>query len=139
MQHGLRFTILTKGGTRALRDFDLLEGYPGARFGSTIIFTDQKDADHWEPNAAPVKDRIEAIREAHRRGIPTWVSLEPVIDPQQALQLIETLHPVVDHWKVGKLNYRKLPVDWLRFREDAREMLDSLGADYYLKTSLTKM
>ncbi|MEZ4551950.1 MAG: hypothetical protein R2874_16190 [Desulfobacterales bacterium] len=35
-------------------------------------------------------------------GHPTWVSIEPVIDPDQAIKLVEMLHPVVDHWKVGK-------------------------------------
>ena len=70
-------------------------------------------------------------------GIKTWVSLEPVIDPDQALELIEQIHPFVDHWKVGKLNYRNLEVDWLKFREDVTKQLDSVGANYYLKKSLT--
>jgi hypothetical protein len=39
------------------------------------------------------------------------------------------------------LNYRRLPrpVNWIQFREDARNLLDSLGADYYLKESLTEL
>jgi hypothetical protein len=35
------------------------------------------------------------------------VSLESVIDPEQALELIRLLHPYVGHWKVGKINYKK--------------------------------
>jgi DNA repair photolyase len=141
IDHGLRVTILTKGGMRAARDFDLLETYDRCRFGTTVVFTNQADASHWEPNAPPVADRIQAIHEAHGRGIRTWVCLEPVIDPDQALQLIQELHPVVGHWKVGMLNYRRLPrpVNWIQFREDARNLLDSLGADYYLKESLTEL
>jgi DNA repair photolyase len=139
MENGLRFTILTKGGTRAVKDFDLLEAYPKARFGTSLVFTEQKDADEWESGAAPVQDRIEAIREAYRRGIPTWVSLEPVIDPDQALEVIKMLDPVVDHWKVGKLNHHKLPVDWFGFRRDLTALLDSLGASYYRKKSLTEL
>jgi DNA repair photolyase len=139
MDKGLKFTILTKGGTRAVRDFDLLADYGKARFGTTLVFTNQRDADEWEPGAAPVSDRIKAIIEAHNMGIKTWVSLEPVIIPHQALSLIEALQPFVDHWKIGKLNYKKLPVDWIQFREDVIELLESLGADYYLKTSLTKL
>lgn len=73
------------------------------------------------------------------RGIKTWVSLEPVIDPGQALELIRELHPIVDHWKVGKLNYQALDVDWIKFREDVKALLESLGADYYLKKSLTEL
>jgi DNA repair photolyase len=135
-QNNLRFTILTKGGLRAVRDFDLLAGYDKASFGSTLIFTKQEDAYKWEPHAPTIATRIEAIKEAHNRGIRTWVSLEPVICPDQALELIEKLHPIVNSWKVGKLNYMRLDVDWLKFRNDVIALLDSLRADYYLKKSL---
>ena len=140
IENDLPFTILTKGGTRAVRDFDLLEAYPKARFGTTLVFLDQKDADHWEPDAATVIDRIRAIQEAHDRGINTWVSLEPVIDPGQALQVIRGLQPIVGHWKIGKINHQKgIEVDWIAFREEVRALLDDLDADYYLKKSLTEL
>lgn len=135
--NNLRFTILTKGGLRAARDFDLLAGYDKASFGSTLIFTKQEDADKWEPHAADIDIRIKAIKEAHTKGIRTWVSVEPVICPDQALELIEKLHPFVNHWKVGKLNYKVSDVDWLKFRNDVTALLDSLRADYYLKKSLS--
>lgn len=136
--NGLHFTILTKGGTRAVRDFDLLANYPKARFGTTIVFSNPESARHYEPEAPDIYDRIQAIKEAHDRGIKTWVSLEPVIFPDQALDLIQGLHHVVDHWKIGKLNGRKPPepVDWGKFRKDAKTLLDSLEADYYFKNSL---
>jgi DNA repair photolyase len=141
IENKLRFTILTKGGMSASRDFDLSESYEKARFGTTIVFLDQVDANKWEPNAAPILDRIEAIRTAHNKGIPTWVSLEPVIDPGQALDLIQQLHPYVSYWKIGKLNYLRpdRQVDWIRFREDACRLLGSLGAHYYIKRSLTEL
>ncbi len=142
IEHGLPFTILTKGGTRAMKDFDLLTGYDKASFGSTIVFTKQADADYWEPNAPSIVNRIKAVEEAHRRGIRTWISLEPVIDPNQALELIEYLHHIVDHWKVGKLNYQpdiESKVDWTKFTHDAEALFNELGADYYLKKSLTSL
>jgi len=141
IKHNLPFTILTKGGTRAARDFDLLASYPKARFGTTLIFLNQGDAEHWEPGAASITDRVEAIRQAHERGIKTWISLEPVIDPAQALQIVRELYPIVDHWKVGKINYHhniERAVDWAGFRLAVTALLDSLGADYYLKRSLYK-
>ena len=93
IDNGLRVMILTKGGMRAARDFDLLETYDRCRFGTTVVFRNQADASQWELNAPPVADRIQAIHQAHGRGIKTWVSLEPVIDPDQALELIQELHP----------------------------------------------
>ncbi|MFH1952077.1 MAG: radical SAM protein [Pseudomonadota bacterium] len=139
IENNLPFTVLTKGGTRAVRDFDLLEEYDRGRFGTTLVFTEQKDADHWEPGAATITDRIKAIQTAYDRGIKTWVSLEPVIDPDQALQIIRDLHPIVEHWKVGKVNYHETSVDWIFFREEVKDLFNDLGADYYLKNSLTKL
>jgi DNA repair photolyase len=136
IDNNLKFTILTKGGTQAVRDFDLLEGYSKTSFGSTIIFLDQQDANKWEPNAAPIQDRIQALRQAYSLGIRTWVSLEPVIDPKQALEIIRELHPIVDHWKIGKLNYNPIVVDWIKFRTDCEKLLVSLSTDYYIKNSL---
>ena len=95
-----------------------------------------------EPGAATIEDRVTAIDDAHSRGIKTWVSLEPVIDPGQALQLIRQLHPIVDHWKIGKINYNKEienKVDWLEFRSKVLNLLHSLGADYYIKNSLSEL
>jgi DNA repair photolyase len=141
IDHGLRVTILTKGGMRAARDFDLLETYDRCRFGTTVVFTNQVDASQWEPSAPPVADRIQAIYQANGRGIKTWVCLQPVISPEQALALIQELHPVVGHWKVGMLNYRKLPrpLNWMKFRRDATDLLDSLGASYYFNECLKEL
>lgn len=136
------FTVLTKGGIRAVNDFDLFSSFPRSRFGTTLCFLKQEDADKWEPNAASVNDRITAIKHAHSRGIKTWVSLEPVIIPEQAIEIIKLLHPFVDHWKVGKINHMKKienQHDWIAFREEVRNILDSVGADYYLKKSLMKL
>ena len=140
--NNLRFTILTKGGSRASRDFGLLKGYDKCSFGTTIVFDSVLDAYRWEPGAPTPVDRIIAIQTAKRTGIKTWVSLEPVIDPKQALNLIRILHDYVDHWKVGKLNYFpeiERSIDWIKFREEVVELLESLRADYYLKKSLREI
>ena len=135
----LSLTVLTKGGTRAVRDFDILEGYDKVRFGTTLIFTDQADADYWEPGASDIEDRISAIKTAHSMGISTWVSIGPVIDAAQAIVLVNRLHPFVNHWKVGKINYHKEiedAVDWIQFRKEITDLFLGVGADFYLKKSL---
>jgi len=136
------YTVLTKGGTRAARDFDILESSVAASFGTTLVFTDQATADAWEPGAASLENRIAAVETAHRRGIATWVSMEPVVVPDQAIDLVRRYHTIVDHWKVGKLNYCpevEDKVNWLSFREDITRTLRSVGADFYLKKSLTEL
>ena len=74
---------------------------PSDWFVVTLTFCDPDDSKRYEPGASLPKDRIKALEEAHRRGIQTWVSMEPVLDPDQTLHLIEITHEFVDHFRVG--------------------------------------
>jgi DNA repair photolyase len=142
VENDLPFTVLTKGGLRAVRDFDLLEQSGKARFGTSLVWMHDELRQQHEPDAASVFERIQVIREAKLRGIPTWVSLEPVIDPCEALAVIWALHDVVDFWKVGKINHNKeleQAQDWVKFRDNVTELLEKFGAKYYIKNSLTKL
>ena len=132
--HGLRVSILTKGGYRACRDLTRLT--PEDRFGATLTFLRDADSLEWEPGAADPFSRIFALREAHLLGIPTWVSLEPVIDPRQALELLRLTAGFVDEFKIGRLNYRRSTFDLHRFGEDLALTLQETGARYYIKESL---
>jgi DNA repair photolyase len=130
--------VLTKGGLRATRDFDILRRNKW-KFGTTVLLTDPRDRAKWEPGAATLLDRTKAICLAHETGIYTWVSVEPVIDPEQALKLIELLSKmkVVDFWKIGKLNHSKeqeLKIDWAKFLRDVRLLLKD--KPHYIKTDL---
>ena len=99
----LSVAILTKAPTLATRDFDLLTDKD--LFGTTLTFLDPKLSRKWEPRADLPGNRIRALEEAHNRGIPTFVSLEPVIYQADTLALIEETAGFVDQFKVGKLNY----------------------------------
>lgn len=118
------FMILTKGGTKAVADFDLYG--PNDWFGVTLTCDNDPDSLKNEPGAALSSDRIAALKVAHDRGIHTWVSLEPVLDPDQTLNLIERTHEFVDQFRVGKLNHfpeRERLIDWPKFRGDAEARL----------------
>ncbi|MCK9197579.1 MAG: hypothetical protein M0P16_11440, partial [Syntrophales bacterium] len=76
---------------------------------------------------------------ARKEGIFTWVSLEPVIDPDQALAVIRMAHPYVNFWKVGKLNHMKeyeQTVNWGKFLYDVEQLFTKFGAKYYIKNDL---
>jgi len=137
--HGANFTVLTKAGQIVRRDFDYLSS-PKARLGVSLVWCcDDDNRRHWEPGAAPVKERIALLESAKKRGIRTWVSMEPVINPEQCLRLIRDIAPLVDEWRVGKLNHfaqvTKM-VDWRGFKEQAQELLEMAGAKYTFKNSL---
>lgn len=130
------FQVLTKGGMRASRDFDLYSGRDV--FASTLTFIDPAKSQEWEPGAALPESRFEAIRLAHECGIQTWVSLEPVISPAESLQIIDLMEPYVDLFKVGTLNYHQLgkTIDWKSFGTDAVRKLQKYNKNYYIKEDL---
>ena len=119
------FMILTKGGTKAVEDFDLYG--PNDWFGVTLTCDNDADSLKNEPRAALWADRIAALKEAHNRGIHTWVSCEPVLDRDQTLHLIELTHEFVDYFRVGKLNHYEAKIDWPKFRDDAEALLGKCG------------
>ncbi len=137
-KYEMKVTILTKGGTRANRDFDILKKNDWS-FGATMVFINEAQRRQWEPAASNLQSRFQAIRTAHILGIRTWVSMEPVIDPAQALSVICYLHNFVDHWKIGKINYHAYieeKIDWKKFLADVERLL--FGKSYYIKRDLLK-
>jgi DNA repair photolyase len=134
-EKGLRFCVLTKGGTRALRDLDLYRrGLDD--FACTLTGVDASFSRKWEPDAALPQDRLTALRTFHEAGIRTWVSLEPVLDPDQTLAAIEASAPFVDLYKVGKLNHVKNATDWRAFSERCLAMFRKLEKAFYVKKDL---
>jgi len=135
-RHGFSICTLTKGGSRALRDLDLFGAQDA--FATTMTLLDDAASLEWEPGAALPSERIDTIRQFHAAGITTWVSLEPVIDPLAALEVIRQTHPFVDLYKVGKMNYHPIAdaIDWRQFALDAVALLDALGKRYYVKNDL---
>lgn len=63
--------------------------------------------DDLEPKASPNLDRIAAMRELYNAGIITWVSCEPIIEPQRSLEMIELSIDCCCHYKIGILSGKK--------------------------------
>jgi DNA repair photolyase len=138
--HGFGFCTLTKGGTRALRDIDLFQPARDA-FACTLTSLDAKFSLRWERKAAPPADRIAALRAFHRRGIFTWVSLEPTLDIESSLAIVEATHRFVDLYKVGKANYLKeisKTTDWAGYTQRMIAKLTRLGKAHYIKKDLQR-
>jgi len=136
--YGFPVMILTKGGKRALRDFDLLTNKDW--FGVTLTLLDETMSRKWEPYAALPEERIETLKIAHNKGIKTWVSLEPVLYPDVTLEIIKKTHTFVDEFKVGILNYHEhsKSINWHKFAHDVLKLLVSLNCHYYIKHDLRK-
>jgi DNA repair photolyase len=138
IEHGFDFCVLTKAGTRALVDIDLYRPKHDA-FAATLTTLDARFSKKWERNAALPNDRIEALRTFHEHGIFTWVSLEPTLDVEASLSLVEATHPFVDLYKVGRANYLKeitRTTDWDDYTVRMIDLLNRVGAKHYIKQDL---
>jgi DNA repair photolyase len=124
-EHGNHVQILTKGdGTR---DFDILNGEDW--YGVTM--------DGVNAAGSGIVNLFNDISKAHQRGIKTWISFEPVIDPNSVLGLLKVMY-FVDKVKIGKLNYYPSDINWKAFGEKAEALCEIIGLDYYIKDSLRK-
>jgi len=135
-ENRIPFQVLTKGGMRAVRDFDLYG--PDDAFAVTMTMLNVKSSRLLEPFAAVPTERIETLKMAHEKGITTWVSLEPVLDADVSLRIIKETFEFVDHYKIGILNYQKSDINWRKFGEMAIDLCRKAKRSYYIKKGLAK-
>ena len=136
---GLGICVLTKGGSRSLRDIDMFRQDRDA-YAATLTSTDDAFSKKWEPGAAPATDRIHALKKFNDRGIYTWVSLEPTLDVDASLEVVRKTHQFVDLYKVGRVNYLPMTktTDWDDYTHRMIDLLTSLGKQHYIKKDLQK-
>jgi len=135
--NGMRANVLTKAGWRASRDFDILLA-TDSLFGVSLSWISESAMRQWEPRAGSVSARLTVLEEARSRGIRTWVSIEPVVDPLQALGAISAASRYVDCIAVGKWNHSEeaRAIDWRTFVHQASTLLFRLGVPYVFKADL---
>jgi hypothetical protein len=112
-EHGLSFAVLSKGGSRALRDLDLFRADRDS-YACSLISIDPEFGRQSEIKAAPSDDRIATLKAFHDAGIFTWISLEPIISIEHTLDVVRETHSFVDLYKIGPLHYfePREEIDW---------------------------
>ena len=136
--HGLAFCTLTKGGTLALQDIELFRPYRDA-FAATLTTLDDRFSQKWERAAALPGDRIKALELFNRAGVFTWVSLEPTLDVEASLAIVQRTHRFVDLYKIGRANYLKAitrTTDWRDYTLRMADVCQRLGVKHYIKKDL---
>ena len=130
--------ILTKGGKSAMDALPLI-AKNGWKFAQTVVFADDALRQKYEPNASPIEERLEMCKRAQQVGTHAWVSMEPVINTEQAKAVYEMFCEHVDFWKVGKINHApeiERQSDWTAFTNWVLETIPP--EKLYLKKSLQK-
>ena len=60
--------------------------------------------DELEPGAPSTENRIEAIKTLKSEGFKVWVSMEPIVDIDKAINILTEIWHFVDHVKIGILS-----------------------------------
>lgn len=136
-EHGMGICVLTKGGSKAVRDIDLFRKDKDC-FASTLTSLDDRFSKKWEPDAALPNDRISTLEKFHSNGIFTWVSLEPTLDTESSLEIIIRTHEFVDLYKIGRANYLPMTktTDWESYTHKIIDLCNKLGVNHYIKKDL---
>lgn len=138
-ENGFPVVILTKSGPGCLQDIGLFKKYNNLKIGATLTFINKKDSLKYEPNAKLPIDRLKTLKLLHDSNIKTWVSMEPVIDPNQTIDLISDSLDYVDEYRIGKINnYNDIDrkIDWNKFLKSAVEILRTYRKKFYIKKDL---
>lgn len=136
-KHQIPFTILTKAPSRIVDGFPVFVDLKKRNtLGVTMTVWDETRSAKIEPGANSPRMRRKVLEAAKGRGIPTWVSLEPVLDVAETLRVIDETHDVVDQYRVGVLNHQPSKIDWRAFGQAAIDRLEKYGNAYYIKRDL---
>lgn len=140
LDHKIPVSILSKGGMQVLEDIDIILQFgKNIQIGASLTFTNFEDSQKWEKHATMPAERFEALKTLHGHGVRTWASMEPVIYPEQSLEIMELTHEYVDAYKIGKLNHFKnheKKFDWSHFLVDAVGIMRKHGKEFYIKKDL---
>ena len=140
LKYEIPVSILSKGGLRILDDIDIILQFGlNIQVGASLTFTSIEDSMKWEKGAALPAERFEALQILHGHGIRTWASMEPVIFPDQSLEIMEITHEYIDAYKIGKLNHfpkHEVKFDWPKFLTDSVAIMRKYDKQFYIKKDL---
>jgi len=126
----IRCVVLTKGiYPEVLADKEKYGS--NNEYGITIVSLDNKFKEKFEPYSAPYSERINSLKYLHKKGLKTWISMEPYPTPnliKQDLTYILKAVAFVDKIIFGKINYNTTSYQYkeneLFFRESANMVVD---------------
>ncbi|MFH0752872.1 MAG: radical SAM protein [archaeon] len=143
----IRCTVLTKG-TYPSSLTDLKKYGKNNEYGITLVSLDDDFKKKFEPNSAPFKNRIDSLKALSKKGVKTWVSIEPYPTPNIVKQDLNKLLNKVkfaDKIVFGKLNYNVISSQFkgsTEFYDDCantvKEFCKKEGIKYHIKYGTQK-
>lgn len=112
----IKCTTLTKGIT----PIELSELSSQNEIGISLISLSEGFRKNMEPYSAPYKNRIKSLYELHKKGIYTWVSIEPYPTPNILSQNFDDILKSVafaDKIIFGRMNYNKSVIRYSDYQQ----------------------
>jgi len=135
-----KVAILTKNPSKAKKDVELFKKFGNRiKIGSTLTFDNEKDSKEWESGAETPQQRIDGLKFFAENNIKTWASFEPVIIPEQSLNMLKKVSEFINHVRIGKLNnYKGIDknIDWAKFIFDSVRICRDSNTLFYIKRDL---
>jgi len=142
LEHNIPVSILSKGGYNVLQDLDIIKRFgDNIQVGGSLTFTNLKDSLNWEKNSSAPDERFDALKIFHQNGVKTWASIEPVIIPEQSLEIMELTKDYVDSYKIGKLNHfpkHEAKFNWTDFLNKTITIMRKNKKQFYIKNDLAE-
>ncbi|MBQ5328631.1 MAG: radical SAM protein [Oscillospiraceae bacterium] len=113
---GIKCTVLTKG----ILPINLADLSLENEYGITLVSLNKNFINNFEPYAAPIEERIQALKNLHDKGCKTWVSIEPYPTPNFIEQDIKTILEAIsfcDKIIFGRLNYNKKVSEYRNYKQ----------------------
>ncbi len=130
IQHNWPITIQTRSPL-VLRDIDLIRNASDIRVGMTVTTAKEDIKRLFEPQAPPIKKRIQALGELHQAGINTFVMIAPLLPGAESLPGL--LKGKADYILIDRMNYRYSAWVYRKY-----QMEDKLS-DEYFKTAADEL
>ena len=138
--HSVRCSVLTKG----ILPIELAELPLQNEYGITVVSLDDDFIQRYEPGAAPIHDRIDALKTLSEKGCKTWVSVEPYPTPNITNQTLSNILDAVsftDRIIFGRLHYNKVVSEYKQHKEFYNQCAEQViqfckdhQIDYHIKT-----
>ena len=118
---GIKCTALTKG----ILPIELARSSNKNEFGITLVSLNEDFRKEYEPFSAPYEERIDSLYCLHKKGIKTWVSIEPYPTPniveQDFSDILKSIS-FVDKIIFGRLNYNAMVSQYARHKAFYNEL-----------------
>lgn len=140
--YGIPVKVLTKGVYTI--DAAKVSAHPENSFGITLVSLSEQFRQKYEPNAAPINERLKSLFAMHMCGFCTWVSIEPYptsdIIEQDIYELLESVsfvdRIVFGRWNYGKLNYPEHEKFYLEMASKVIEFGEKKGIEVVIKKEI---